>query len=523
MSADDGVRAIGTAKQLLFDDALVARKQGFGLKAGCAVRTGARVLVPDRPWEEGGIIGDSGATVIEDDGVLKLWYMTPHLDLARIEPGRQVRSLGGARLDGLDAKARNDLLSRARYLLCYAVSSDGGAHWEKPDLGVFDYDGSRKNNIVFAGRLGGTVFKDPTAPPEQAYKMIYGGGPRLPHWPFGASESVGDHYNGIHGACSPDGIHWRPHPAPIVPWYTDSTNVCFWDDRIAKYVAYVRWDQGMVYGDGRTMVVAPGGFKYRAIGRTESDDFRRFPPPVKILAPPKKDREPRRTGMDYYNSSAVKYPLAADAYLMFISFYYHDWGTLDVHVATSRDGVRWRPWRTPFLGIGPKGTFDCERVYMATGMVRRGDELDMFYVGTTAPHPCERFPRGSVDRAKVRNGIGRVRVRLDGFVSQDASRAGGSLVTAPIAFEGARLEVNLDAGAGGRLRVEILDAAGQPCAGHSEGEADWVWGNGVRRVMTWNGNPDVSALAGKPVRLRFVGAAAKLYAFQFVDGPDRAA
>jgi hypothetical protein len=36
-------------------------------------------------------------------------------------------------------------------------------------------------------------------------------------------------------------------------------------------------------------------------------------------------------------------------------------------------------------------------------------------------------------------------------------------------------------------------------------------------VAAWNGRTDVSALAGKPIRLRIRMRSAKLYAFQFVD------
>ena len=82
---------------------------------------------------------------------------------------------------------------------------------------------------------------------------------------------------------------------------------------------------------------------------------------------------------------------------------------------------------------------------------------------------------------------------------------------------GSRLELNLNTGAGGVAKVEILHESGEPIRGFSMAEADELNGNSVRFVATWNnGNSDVRQLAGKPVRLRIKMRAAKLFAFQFL-------
>jgi hypothetical protein len=41
--------------------------------------------------------------------------------------------------------------------------------------------------------------------------------------------------------------------------------------------------------------------------------------------------------------------------------------------------------------------------------------------------------------------------------------------------------------------------------------------NGTAQEVWWQSGPDVAALAGRPVRLRFVLRSAKLFAFQFVE------
>jgi hypothetical protein len=112
--------------------------------------------------------------------------------------------------------------------------------------------------------------------------------------------------------------------------------------------------------------------------------------------------------------------------------------------------------------------------------------------------------------------IGRVRMRLDGFACQEARPGGGELLTPPLRFCGSRLAINLDAGAGGRMKVEVCDAEGRPIPGHTAAEADWQFFNDVRRIVTWQGSPELPRLPQPVVRLRFIGANARLYAFQFL-------
>src|SRR5438046_3429540 len=62
-------------------------------------------------------------------------------------------------------------------VLCYATSDDG-LHWQKPDLGLIEYRGSRHNNIVDLPHVGvrpaGGVLHDPDDPdPSRRFKMAY--------------------------------------------------------------------------------------------------------------------------------------------------------------------------------------------------------------------------------------------------------------------------------------------------------------------------------------------------------------
>ena len=87
-------------------------------------------------------------------------------------------------------------------------------------------------------------------------------------------------------------------------------------------------------------------------------------------------------------------------------------------------------------------------------------------------------------------------------------------------FEGSRLELNVNTSALGEVRVAVLDAQGEAIDGYSDADCDPIYGNFIRRVVTWQGNEDVSKLAGRPIRLDFVMRSTKLYAFQFEGGDE---
>ena len=98
------------------------------------------LITPERPWEEGGL---TPQVVLRDDDVLKMWYI--------------------ARGGGQGEPA----------FIAYAESSDGFT-WNRPELGLQEYDGSTANNLLFDfGDFGlQSVFIDPSAPSEARYKAM---------------------------------------------------------------------------------------------------------------------------------------------------------------------------------------------------------------------------------------------------------------------------------------------------------------------------------------------------------------
>jgi len=79
------------------------------------------------------------------------------------------------------------------------------------------------------------------------------------------------------------------------------------------------------------------------------------------------------------------------------------------------------------------------------------------------------------------------------------------------------LSLNFATSAAGSVRVALLDAGGKPLPGFDLTDCDELFGDTVDRTVTWHDAADLSALAGRPIRLRFALQDADLFSFQFVS------
>ena len=195
---------------------------------------------------------------------------------------------------------------------------------------------------------------------------------------------------------------------------------------------------------------------------------------------------------------------------------WEDFGMLEVQLAVSRDGVHWtRPSREPYFPTGLADEWDRWYAVMGPGIVRRGNYLYQYYNSSGRLHDSVVLRAEYDESAKQLGGVGVVRQRLDGFVSADADHQGGWLQTPLIVFRGTRLRLNIDTGAMGTAFVELEDADGRPIPGFTLADCEEIGGNFIDQSVYWKGSPDVSSLAGRPVRMRINLKRAKLYAFQF--------
>ena len=176
---------------------------------------------------------------------------------------------------------------------------------------------------------------------------------------------------------------------------------------------------------------------------------------------------------------------------------------------TSRDGRTFHRWDEAFLRPGPERRDnwlygDC---YQDLGL------LETPAADPTAPPELSLYV--GEDHWKGPKRLRRYTMRIDGFVSLHAARSRGEFVTKPLVFRGKELTLNFATSAAGHLRVELQDAGGRPLPGFRLADSDELFGDTLERVVTWRNKSDVSALAGRPIRVRIAMRDADIYSLRF--------
>jgi hypothetical protein len=462
---------LGSRRELMVDRFLVERLDGARFQLH-EPRDEGPAFAFDRPWEGA---FSAYVTVVRDGGRLRAYYR-----------GRPTRGADGEKDE----------------VTCVAESEDGRA-WTKPSLGLFEVAGSRENNVVLSGRPpfshNFSPFLDakPGEPAERRWKAL-----------AGLAES------GLAAFVSADGLRWRPlRDQPVLakaqvpfPYMFDSQNVAFWSESEGRYVCCFR-----VFKD-----------KLRRICRTTSGDFLSWSAP-ELMEYRGPDGRPVAPDQLYTNQTAPYFRaphlyvataarfmegrqvLGADEAraLGVDPLYFKD--ASDAVLLTTRGGAVYdRTFLESFIrpGIGARNWVSRTN-YPALNVVQTGEaEMSVFV---------------NQDYAQATAHLRRYSLRLDGFASVRAGFEGGELVTRPFTFQGKRLYLNFATSAAGSLRIAIQDPAGKPYAGFSLPDSVETIGNEIERAARWKAGADVSALAGKPVRLRVVLKDADLYAFRFGD------
>jgi hypothetical protein len=449
---------IGSRRELFVDDAVVEKLTHTALKLHHPQYDGV-ALEFDKPWE-GAFCGY--ATVIKDGDVFRMYY----------------RGLPVAGQDGSAAETT-----------CYAESKDGKT-WTKPDLGLFEINGTRDNNVVLAD----------VAPLSHNFS---------PFLDTRAGVSTEHRYKGVGGTrgtglvafISPDGKRWtklRDEPI-ITKGAFDSQNVVFWSEHEQKYLCYLRTFKNGV----------------RWITRTTSEDFINWTEPVDMTfgdAPNEhlytNQTRPYFRAPHIYLATAARFmpgrkiltPEQAKA-VGVDPGYFNDCS--DVVLLSTRGGnIYHRTFLESFIRPGTGLEHWSSRTnYPAYGIVPLDESTMAIHVQKAYAQPTHR--------------IVRYILRTDGFVSVNAPYSGGEFLTKPLHFSGKNLTINYATSAPGFIRVEIQTSDGSAVSDFALADCQEIIGDEIERVVSWKGGADVSKLAGKPIRLRFVMKDADLYALRF--------
>jgi hypothetical protein len=468
---------IGSRRELFADSFLLESFSGTHLQQQTPRDEGVAFKF-DQPWE--GLFSGYATLVTLADGRLRAYY----------------RGKAVANKDGSEEE-----------VTCVAESTDG-RHWTKPELGLYEVMGTRKNNVVLMKAHTAThnfsPFRDarPGVPEDERLKA------------FGGTMEGG----GLTAWKSPDGLRWEKiSPEPVITkamvpykYMFDSQNVPFWSAAEDKYVAYYR--------------VFEGGI--RRIVRSESKDFRTWSAPVLM--------EYRNPSMQapvehLYTNQTHPYFRAPHLYVAIAARFMPgrrvltDEQAAAIHVnpgyfKDTSDAIFMTT--RPAEGAAHIGMYD--RTFLE-GFIRGGigaqnwvsrTNYPALNVVPTGPHEMSVFV--NQDYAQPTAHMRRYSLRTDGFASLHCGYAGGHAITKPLIFTGRELSLNFSTSAAGGVKVGFEDADGKPVPGFGLEECVMQIGNELDRKVTWKSGADVSTLAGKTLRLRFSMKDADIFSFQFI-------
>jgi hypothetical protein len=479
MGALPALGATGWApdKRLLLDSRVIERSEGVRLSIGTVRKEHRNPLFgQDKPWEVrtdnlyGNVVYD------EEDRLYKLWYSPFIISSRELSVPREKRT------STVYATLERGTMDMA---ICYATSKDG-LTWEKPELGMFEYQGSRRNNIMMGARPGsywepphGTgIFKDLDDPdPARRYKMIFMRRPR-----DRSRDRRGATPRHLCVSFSRDGLHWQdPIPTEHPVMSGDTHNNAFWAPSLRKYV-----------------VITRRKLRGRIVARAESEDFIHWSEGENVLR-----SLPSEPGRQTYAMPVFPYANLYLGLVMMMNLHPRDpnpsTDTVDCELAWSPDTVRWERVcpGTPLIPRGLKGEgpdwgciFGCAYPILRDGVIR------LYYGGNDGFHTNWRD--GFLCLAYL---------RPDGFAGMDPEKQGGGhVVTRPFENRSGSLRLTADA-KGGAVTVAALDDTGLSIA-----ESDPVREDVTDAKVRWR-KGDFGALRGRTLRLRFELNAARLYSF----------
>ena len=413
------------------------------------------VLVAEKPWEGTSV---SVATVMKTGDHWKMYYTARHV-------------------------------MRGWPIFCMAESEDG-MQWERPDLGLVEFNGSKQNNILPVEKCKGLrpICHDPED--EQApFKMIHLGP------------------GGIRGAISRDGCHWTELDKPLIPRPPSNDVQSLWFNKVdGRYIITFKSE---VDASRRTVCIV------------ESEDFRTFSDSrlivkADLIDPP---------DIEYHGMVGFAY---ADLHLGLAERWINSPNMMELLLTWSHDRKTWhRPFpREPF--IGP--TYDWNKGSSrgaSSAPYQVGNQLWFHFNGG-------RRPRGGIHSC-VKAGpphiivVGLATITVDRFASITAGFMEGQLVTKPMTWPGGDLLLNASTtrhfdsyplDGGGAMKIEVWDESGQPVEGFS-GESAVPFDRNVPTrgtvepaAVRWSGDRSLDELAGKQIRLMFLMRDSHLFSFR---------
>ena len=464
------------------------------------------VITFDQPWEDD---ASSCFNIIRDGDFYKLYYLAHRY---------------------LDGSMENNIK------LCYAESRDG-LHWEKPNLGICEYNGSRENNLLMMNLFDNvSVMKDenPDCPPEERYKALmnttspekypgYVPGETKLRTPVNQPKENFAYLSrrALVYFSSADGLHFKPERILHQGYSYDCQNSLIWNPHTKKYYLYFReLHANATSADERFNEEWP----VRGIMVMESEDFSNWSEPKELDYMGSGD-------VPLYFNCIMPYPFDTRYYVGFPTRYNErrEWtpnfdrlcdydsrrkrSKTDIRFGTaitdclfmsSRDYYHWYRFDEACLSPGPERGpnwryGDC---YPAQGTIV---ETPSRFRGE--PNELSIYAQEFYDKAEFIRYV----YRRDGFASVKADSQGKTLTTKPFQFVGERLTMNFRTSARGCIYLTVTDESNVPLEGYRTCE---IFGDALDREIDFE--KSLSEIQGKTVRLVFTMRDAEIYSLRLL-------
>jgi hypothetical protein len=520
--------SVTDSRHILFLDMLeVAEIDGLDQRLSTAVRSDANPLALNGSPDSADAAWVNYPMVLHENGKFRMWYST------------------------------NTNTFERNMNIAYAESEDG-VHWTKPELGIVEFNGSKKNNLLFPNLSGEgppsgysaavslVIRDDNETDPQRRYKMVF--------------ESGFEKGTSAYLTWSPDGIKWDTKPAKLWgkaagknksspgfhPWLEPL--ISFFYDPITPHPDY-RWK---IYGqDGyaghphadprkaRNVSLAHGATPYDYKGFTGNP----------VIDP--------RTG---HEEDQIHGGLVQPYHGLYVGLYQHWWGDdwyVDLRLAISRDGihfVRIHPDKA-VLPLGAPGQWDSGMLCTPPSFFVHDGKIWLYYRGSVGTLATGRaLNQMGKDDPKIqalgeawRMKAGLSRLREDGFAFLTVKRMqyqpqqkkdfnevpkydlplSGRVLSIPIDATGIdkrSLHVNFENFAPGFANIKALlrdGDTGAPIPGYTFAESDAVTQPSTDQKLSWKGSSDLSGVKAQRVRVEFqlFGTldSPQLYSFWFAD------
>jgi len=475
-SSPDGYGTPRRDRYLVLDSRIIEATENAELKLGSIKKDPRNPLFKeDKPWEPR--YDNVYANVIHDeqDGLYKCWYSPFIID-------ERTTSTPEAERNPSDHDYMRVKPNGREMGVCYAVSKDG-IHWEKPELGLVEFDGNKKNNIVmrgyhfrgvFTGPHGAGVFKDlHESDLAKRYKMFF----------KGSKMAV---------AFSPDGLHWNlPVECPEINAHGDTHNNAFWAPGLGKYIGITRLKYGRP--------------SIRQVAWTESPDFINWTKAKVVLEGVKSRLQTH--DMVVFPTGGVYIGLLGMMDFPNAKSNFHT--RQHVELAWSPDSRQWHRIQpgTPFIRHSPaekevygKMPYDWGTIFASAPIFREND-IQIYYGA------CDWYffdwRKGYLALATL---------RPDGWAGyeQTVRSKPAFITTTPVVCAGDELQLCADVQKNGYVKVMLFD----------KDNKEWLQSKSIKQTVTdavvkWQQGFSIKNAKGKDIRLKFELKNAKLYSFGF--------